>query len=84
MGVVRMYRCGYLVGVVVRRYIYRYLHNNYYFPYSTCISSFLASSIPTSLFIFYVYTDTKISVKSFTQKDGLYLKFINKGGKKRW
>ena len=33
--------------------VYRYSHNNYYFPYSTCISSFLpALIIPISLFIF--------------------------------
>ena len=31
MGVVRLYRCTWLVGVVVRRYIYRYPPNNYYF-----------------------------------------------------
>ena len=30
--------------------VYRYPHNNYYFP-STCISFFFGSSIPTSLFI---------------------------------
>ena len=36
-----------LVGVVVRRYN-RYPHNNYYFPYSTCMSSFLAAA---SLFL---------------------------------
>ena len=24
--------------------VYRYPHNNYYFPYSTCISSFLAAA----------------------------------------
>ena len=30
--------------------VYRYPHNNY--SYSTCISSFFGSSIPTSLFIF--------------------------------
>ena len=29
--------------------VYRYPHNNYYFPYSTCISSFLAAS---SLFLY--------------------------------
>ena len=29
---------------------YRYPHNNYYFPYSTCISSFFGI-IPISLFI---------------------------------
>ena len=30
MGMVTMYRCGLpLVGVVVRRYIYRYPHSNY-------------------------------------------------------
>ena len=32
--------------------VYRYPHN---FPYSTCISSFLGSSIPTSLFIFKMF-----------------------------
>ena len=32
--------------------VYRYPHNNFNFPYSTCISSFFGSSIPTSLFIF--------------------------------
>ena len=39
------------MGVVVRRYIdiLRIIIN---FPYSTCISSFFGSSIPTSLFIF--------------------------------
>ena len=31
--------------------VYRYPHNNYYFPYSTCIRSFFGSSILTSLFI---------------------------------
>ena len=39
---------GGLVGVVVRRYIDILTIN---FPYSTCISSFFGSSIPTSLFI---------------------------------
>ena len=34
--------------------VYRYPHN-YYFPYSTCISSFFGSSIPTSLFIFKMF-----------------------------
>ena len=40
------------MGVVVRRYMYidiLTIINN--FPYSTCISSFFGSSIPTSLFI---------------------------------
>ena len=40
-----------LVGVVVRRYI-DILSIIINFPYSTCISSFFGSSIPTSLFIF--------------------------------
>ena len=31
--------------------VYRYPHNNYNFPYSTCIRSFFGSSILTSLFI---------------------------------
>ena len=42
------------MGVVVRRYNYRYSHNNY-FPYSTSICSFFDSSIPISLFIFKMF-----------------------------
>ena len=38
-----------------------------YFPYSTCISSFFGSSIPTSLFIFKMF----------------FLVFINRRGKRR-
>ena len=38
-----------LVSVVVN---YSYPHNNYYSPYSTCISSFFGIIIPISLFIF--------------------------------
>ena len=41
---------GVVRGVVVRRYIDILTIIN--FPYSTCISSFFGSSIPTSLFIF--------------------------------
>ena len=54
-----IYECGYnvevwLVGVVVRRYIdILTIINN--FPNSTCISSFLGSSIRTSLFIFKMF-----------------------------
>ena len=45
------------MGVVVRRYIdILTIINN--FPYSTCISSFLGSSIPTSLFVFSVFIYT--------------------------
>ena len=43
-----------LVGVVVRRYI-DILTIIINFPYSTCISSFFGSSIPTSLFIFKMF-----------------------------
>ena len=39
------------MGVVVKRYI-DILTIIINFPYSTCISSFFGSSIPTSLFIF--------------------------------
>ena len=39
------------MGVVVRRYI-DILTIIINFPYSTCISSFFGSNIPTSLFIF--------------------------------
>ena len=44
MGVVRIYRCNRLVGVVARRYIYtnRFPHITY--PYSTCISSIFAAA----------------------------------------
>ena len=45
---------GVLVGVVVRRYIH-ILTIIINFPYSTCISSFFSSSIPTSLFIFKMF-----------------------------
>ena len=51
------YGCGknVYIGVVSGcccKEVYRYPHNNLYFPYSTCISFFFGSSIPTSLFIF--------------------------------
>ena len=42
------------MGVVVRRYI-DFLIIIINFPYSTCISSFFGSSIPTSLFIFKMF-----------------------------
>ena len=56
-----IYEYGYhvwvwLVGVVVRRYIHVDIHTIIInFPYSTCISSFVSSSIPTSLFIFKMF-----------------------------
>ena len=53
------------MGVVVRRYI-DILTIIINFPYSTCISSFLGSSIPTSLFIFkmflYIYIVNNVSL----------------------
>ena len=42
------------MGVVVRRYI-DILTIIINFPYSTCISSFFGSNIPTSLFIFKMF-----------------------------
>ena len=42
------------MGVVVRRYI-DILTIIINFPFSTCISSFFGSSIPTSLFIFKMF-----------------------------
>ena len=42
------------MGVVVRRYI-DILTIIINFPYSTCICSFVSSSIPTSLFIFKMF-----------------------------
>ena len=42
------------MGVVVRRYI-DILTIIINFPYTTCISSFFGSSIPTSLFIFKMF-----------------------------
>ena len=56
-----------LVSVVVRRYIIDILIIIITFPYSTCISSFLGSIIPISLFIFkcffvlvYIYSRTHL------------------------
>ena len=46
-----------LVGIVVRRYVYRFLHNITH-PYSTLLALF-CSSIPTSLLIL------KMSFRSF-------------------
>ena len=43
------------MGVASGTEVYRYPHNNNNFPYSTCISSFGGSSIPTSLFIFKMF-----------------------------
>ena len=43
MGMVTMYRCGYIVGAVIRRYI-DILIIIINFPYSTCIRSFLAAA----------------------------------------
>ena len=54
MGMVTMYRCGYIVSVVIRRYI-DILIIIITFPYSTCIRSFFGSSILTSLFIFKMF-----------------------------
>ena len=47
------------MGGVVRRYI-DILTIIINFPYSTCISSFFSSSIPTSLFIFSVLLYFKV------------------------
>ena len=49
------------MGVVVRRYI-DILTIIINFHYSTCISSFFASSIPTSLFIFKMFVFGLVSV----------------------
>ena len=56
------------MGVVVRRYI-DILTIIINFAYSTCISSFLGSSIPTSLFIF------KMFFRSFYV---IFLQYISK------
>ena len=45
------------MGVVVRRYI-DILTIIINFPYSTCISSFFGSSIPTSLFILKMFLES--------------------------
>ena len=52
MGMVNMYNYVWLVGVVVLRRYIDILTIIINLPYSTCISSFFGSSIPTSLFIF--------------------------------
>ena len=49
------------MGVVVRRYI-DILTIIINFPYSTCISSFVSSSIPTSLFIFKMFLESTNSM----------------------
>ena len=51
------------MGVVVRRYIdiFTIIIN---FPYCTCISSFFGSSIPTSLFIFYMFFRSFIYIRT--------------------
>ena len=49
------------MGVVVRRYI-DILTIVINFPYSTCISSFFGSSIPTSLFIFKMFFRSSFNV----------------------
>ena len=46
------------MGVVIRRYI-DILTIIINFPYSTCISSFVSSSIPSSLFIFISFFKNK-------------------------
>ena len=56
------------MGVVVGRYI-DILTIIINFPYSTCISSFFGSSIPTSLFIFKMF---------FGLVYVIYLQYINK------
>ena len=58
MGMVTMYRCGYIVGVI-RRYI-DILIIIINFPYSTCIRSVFGSSILTSLFIFKCFLRIRI------------------------
>ena len=52
-----------LVSVVVRRYIIDILVIIITFPYSTCISSFLGSIIPISLFIFKMFFFVLLDIK---------------------
>ena len=52
-----------LVGVVVRRDVDILTIIN--FPYSTCISSFFGSSIPTSLFMFKCFFGLYIYIRVF-------------------
>ena len=56
------------MGVVVRRYI-DILTIIINFPYSTCISSFFGSSIPTSLFIFKMFFRSLESVYSISRDE---------------
>ena len=60
------------MGVVVRRYI-DILTIIINFPYSTCISSFFGSSIPTSLFIFKMFFR---SLYITMQQSGMRSQFI--------
>ena len=81
------------MGVVVRRYI-DILIIIITFPYSTCISSFIGSSIPTSLFIFKMFFRScllflcsianiaqitfKIAQKSISREHGNIINYIYK------
>ena len=58
------------MGVVVRRYI-DILTIIINFPYSTCISSFFGSSIPTSLFIFKMFfRSLRIRIRRIRRRNG--------------
>ena len=54
------------MGVVVRRYI-DILRIFNKFPYSTCISSFLGRSIPTSLFILKMFFHSQYISKRYSR-----------------
>ena len=58
------------MGVVVRRYI-DILTIIINFPYSTCISSFLGSSIPTSLFIFRMFFSVLILILQWSYRNSV-------------
>ena len=59
MGVVRMYRCGYIIIT---------------FSYSTCISSCFGSSIPISLFILKMFFRSFIITSGILSINGASLK----------
>ena len=64
------------MGVVVRRYL-DILTIMINFPYSTCISSFFGSSIPTSLFIFKMFfRSLYITLRRKESMDSNYYKMV--------
>ena len=71
------------IGVASRccyKEVYGYPHNNYNFPYSTCIRSFFGSSILTSLFIFKCFFGLKNKNKNKNKNKKPKWRFLTSRG----